>query len=52
MPTGDVKGAIAPAVGILALMGFLSSYTFTMIGEECNRHKVKVTAYGSSVRAF
>jgi hypothetical protein len=38
---GDVKGAIAPAVGILALMGAMSAYTFTMIGEECNRHKVR-----------
>jgi len=38
---GDVKGAAAPAVAILSIMGFLSGYTFSMIGTECARHDAK-----------
>jgi sodium-coupled neutral amino acid transporter 11 len=35
---GDVKAAIAPAVTILGVMGFLSAYSFSMIGQECERY--------------
>jgi hypothetical protein len=39
---GDVKGAIAPAIAILAAMGLLSGYSFTMIGAEvCARAREK-----------
>lgn len=31
---GNVKGALVPSISILAVMGFLSAYTFSMIGEE------------------
>jgi len=38
---GDVKGAIAPSVAILSVMGSLSAYTFSMIAKECARYNAK-----------
>jgi len=38
---GDVKSAVLPAVGILTVMGSLSGYSFSVIGQECARYNAK-----------